>query len=138
MKGGIDNIKNLMMQALEDSDPRSPILLLVKQSMNVKDIVEECREKSRGQNGATKVQCHSLSKGVLDEVEEKISKAAQIGEWIVLENMHLVLEWAPRLESKLALWKPSEVNTRFRIWITSIPVPDFPRSILERSVKIAL
>lgn len=80
----------------------------------------------------------TLGTGVLDEVEEKMSKAAQNGDWLVLENLHLVLDWLPTFEEKISMWKASDLNPRFRMWITSVPVPGFPTSILERSIKVAL
>ena len=79
-----------------------------------------------------------MGKGVQEDVEEKMAKAAQNGDWIILENLHLVLEWLPTFEERIAKWKGAELNARFRMWITSVPVPDFPASILERSIKVAL
>ena len=45
-------------------------------------------------------------------VEEKLTKAALNGDWILLENLNLVEEWLPVLEDKLAKWKENEINTK--------------------------
>jgi len=69
-------MKTLLNQAFEDSDARSPVLLLVTQALNVQDIIQECLTKKSAQIGSVKLWYFSLGKGVLDEVEEKLSKAA--------------------------------------------------------------
>jgi hypothetical protein len=38
----------------------------------------------------------------------------------------------------MSKWKGAEMNPKFRVWITCIPVENFPVSILERSIKVAL
>jgi len=71
-------------------------------------------------------------------VEERMAKAAQNGDWIILENLHLVEDWLPTFEEKMNKWKGPELNARFRMWITCVPVPSFPATILEKSIKVAL
>jgi dynein heavy chain, axonemal len=55
-----------------------------------------------------------------------------------LENLHLADDWLPSFEEKISKWKGAELNPRFRVWITCIPVDNFPPTILERSIKVAL
>jgi dynein heavy chain len=71
-------------------------------------------------------------------VEEKLAKAAQNGDWIILENLHLVEEWLPTLEEKISKWKGPEISARFRMWLTSVPTDKFPSGILEKAIKVAL
>jgi len=40
--------------------------------------------------------------------------------------LHLVEEWLPVLDDKLAKWKENEINTRFRLWIGCTPSTNFP------------
>ena len=134
----MSNVANLLGEAYEDADARSPVLFLVSHALDVQGIVQECLQKKCGQGNSVKVWHFSLGKGVLADVEEKMSKAAQNGDWIILENLHLVLEWLPTFEEKISMWKAAELNPRFRMWITSVSVVDFPTSILERSIKVAL
>lgn len=35
-------------------------------------------------------------------------------------------------------WKGPELNAKFRMWITCVPVDSFPATILEKSIKVAL
>lgn len=41
-RGGLSNIKNLLAEAYEDTNARSPVLFLVTQAINVQEIVHEC------------------------------------------------------------------------------------------------
>lgn len=75
---------------------------MVTQAINVQDIVHECLQKKYGQGNSVKLWYFTLGTGVLDEVEEKMSKAAQNGDWLVLENLHLVLDWLPTFEEKIS------------------------------------
>jgi 2-phosphoglycerate kinase len=79
-----------------------------------------------------------MGKGVEEDVEDRLMRAAQNGDWLILENLHLVPDWLPIFEEKLSKFKGSELNQRFRIWLTSSPVKNFPSSILEKSIKVAL
>ena len=53
--------------------------------------------------------------------------------------MHLVVEWVPMLEEWVGkMAGKGEVNSRFRLWLSSVEVDGFPQSILQRSVKVCL
>jgi len=137
-RSGLNNVKSLLAEAYEDADARSPVFLLVTHAVNIHDLVQDCHHQKCGHGGSVKLWHFQMGKGVQEDVEEKMAKAAQNGDWIILENLHLVLEWLPTFEERIAKWKGAELNPRFRMWITSVPVPDFPASILERSIKVAL
>ena len=137
-RGGLNNIKNLISEAYDDSDARSPVFFLITHSVNVLDIVTEFHQKKMSGSSSLKLQYFSLGKGLEEVVEEKMTKAAQNGDWIILENLHLVDDWLPVFEEKISKWKGAELNPRFRVWITCVPVDSFPANILERSIKVAL
>jgi hypothetical protein len=137
-RGGLNNIKNLISEAYDDSDARSPVFFLITHSVNVLDIVTEFHQKKMSGSSSLKLQYFSLGKGLEEVVEEKMTKAAQNGDWIILENLHLVDDWLSVFEEKLSKWKGAELNPRFRVWITCVPVDTFPANILERSIKVAL
>lgn len=137
-RGGLNNVKTLLQEAYEDSSCRSPIFFLITHSVNIYDLVNDFNQQRMSGGGASKLQHFSLGKGLEEMVEEKMAKAAQNGDWILLENLHLVEDWLPVFEEKMSKWKGSELNTKFRMWITCVPVDNFPASILEKSIKVAL
>jgi len=80
----------------------------------------------------------SLGRGLESSVEDKIIKVAQNGDWLLLENLHLVLNWITKLEEILIKLEKVDVNSKFRLWLSSMPVEEFPPSLLQRSIKISL
>ena len=79
-----------------------------------------------------------MGKGVEQAVEERMIKASASGDWIILENLHVLEDWLPVFEEKLARLNTPQLNPKFRIFLTCVPVPSFPATILEKSIKIAL
>lgn len=74
-RGGVTNIKNLVREAYQDSDCRSPIFFFVTHSVNIFSIVEEFY--SRNNQGSKAILHHySMGKGSEEMVEETLLKSA--------------------------------------------------------------
>ncbi|EDQ88776.1 outer dynein arm heavy chain beta [Monosiga brevicollis MX1] len=82
----------------------------------------------------------SLGQGQEVVAENALDKAAEEGQWVVLENVHLVKKWLPALEKKLeALALTAHDN--FRYFLTAEPAGTraghiIPQGILQACVKI--
>ena len=58
------------------------------------------------------------------------------GQWLMLQNCHLLVKWLQDLEKQLEkLVKP---HPDFRLWLTTEPTPSFPIGILQRSLKVSI
>jgi len=55
------------------------------------------------------------------------------GQWLMLQNCHLLLAFLRILEKELE--QGTVPHPDFRLWITTDPTPMFPISILQRSLK---
>jgi dynein heavy chain len=55
------------------------------------------------------------------------------GQWILLQNCHLLPDFLKILEKELE--QAIEPHPDFRLWITTDPTPVFPVGILQRSLK---
>lgn len=137
-RGGLNNPTTLLGEAYAHSDVRSPVFFLVTHAVNVLEIVSDFHQKRAASFGGVKLQHFSLGQGLEELVGARLEQAAQNGDWIVLENLHLVAEWLPAFEATMATWTGPEVNSRFRVWVSAVPTAGFPASILEKSVKVAL
>lgn len=63
-----------------------------------------------------------------------LEKAASHGQWLMLQNCHLLVKWLMELEKSLErITKP---NPAFRLWITTNPIENFPIGILQKSLKV--
>lgn len=62
-----------------------------------------------------------------------LTMAVANGQWLVLQNCHLLLAFLRTLEKELQ--QTPEPHRDFRLWITADPTPGFPIGILQRSLK---
>ncbi|KDR23427.1 Dynein heavy chain 10, axonemal [Zootermopsis nevadensis] len=81
--------------------------------------------------------CHlSLGQGqgpiALKMLEISIAK----GQWLMLQNCHLLHDFLRILEKKLE--QVANPHPDFRLWLTTDPTPTFPAGILQRSLKVVI
>lgn len=56
------------------------------------------------------------------------------GQWLMLQNCHLLVKWLNDLDKALGqIVKP---HPDFRLWLTTDCIPEFPIGILQRSLKV--
>eukprot|EP00913_Durusdinium_trenchii_P034417 g32198.t1 len=48
------------------------------------------------------------------------------GGWVLLSNCHLMESWMPTLEAIVEQFNPDNMQTSFRLWLTSMPAKSFP------------
>ncbi|CAF1512159.1 unnamed protein product, partial [Didymodactylos carnosus] len=63
-------------------------------------------------------------------------QAQQQGQWLLLQNCHLLIPFLTSLEKELeAVQKP---HSEFRLWMTTEPIRDFPIGLLQKSYKVVV
>ncbi|XP_043507557.1 cytoplasmic dynein 2 heavy chain 1 [Frieseomelitta varia] len=78
----------------------------------------------------------SLGQGQVAQAELSLENACRNGSWILLSNLHLALNWLPRLESLLrSLW--CKKNPATRIWLTTEECVGFYPSLAGLCLKLA-
>lgn len=63
-----------------------------------------------------------------------LENVAVSGEWLMLQNCHLLVRWLVTLEK--ALEKITKPHPDFRLWLTTDPTEGFPIGILQKSLKV--
>ncbi|EDW82538.1 uncharacterized protein Dwil_GK25078 [Drosophila willistoni] len=80
----------------------------------------------------------SLGQGQGPVAENLIDKSLRMGHWVFLQNCHLATSWMRTLETivrNLTLGI-TKAHPDFRLFLSSMPIKEFPISVLQNSVKI--
>ena len=127
-------------ESFKESGPSTPMFFVLSPGGDpVKDV--ELLGESMGYTKAND-NFHNISLGQGQEVvaEEAMEISAENGHWVVLQNIHLVKRWLPKLEKKIEeLAEGSHEN--YRLFLSADPAPNpanhiIPQTILEVSIKI--
>ena len=82
----------------------------------------------------------SVQKGREEVTEKTIRDAAKCGDWVLVENCHLLQSWMHRFEELfeeiLTLAKNEALHSGFRLWCTSEPCAYFPVQVLQEGIKM--
>jgi len=79
----------------------------------------------------------SLGQGQGPIAERLMAEGQQKGNWVCLQNCHLAVSWLPRLDKLLEELRESDsCSEDFRLWLTTMPTPKFPGTILQSALKL--
>jgi len=94
--------------------------------------LEKLAEKSGF--GTNHLKFLSLGQGQGGVALDMIATAAQRGQWLMLQNCHLLVKWLVKLEKALEGLKSP--HPEFRLWLTTSPTDKFPIGILQDALKV--
>ncbi|GAB5581369.1 dynein axonemal heavy chain 17 isoform X1 [Prionailurus iriomotensis] len=127
-------------KSYEESSPSTPIFFILSPGVDpLKDV--EALGKKLGftiDNG----KLHNVSLGQGQEVvaENALDVAAEMGHWVILQNIHLVARWLSTLDKKVERYSTGS-HEDYRVFISAEPAPSpeshiIPQGILENAIKI--
>ncbi|XP_069379878.1 dynein axonemal heavy chain 10 isoform X1 [Paralichthys olivaceus] len=116
----------------EQSTPSSPIIFILSPGSDPASDLMKLAERSGF--GGSKFKFLAMGQGQEKVALQLLENAASRGQWLMLQNCHLLVKWLKDLEKSLErITKP---HPNFRLWITTNPIKDFPIGILQTSLKV--
>ena len=83
----------------------------------------------------------SMGQGQDSRAEAQLHRLAKEGGWLMLQNVHLMQDWLPRLERQLELASEG-AHANFRCFLSAEPPPftyikNMPESIMQGAIKVS-
>ncbi|XP_075250106.1 dynein beta chain, ciliary-like isoform X2 [Convolutriloba macropyga] len=133
-------------ESLKETSPAIPIFFILSPGVDPLVDVEAAGRKMGFTANHGNFHSISLGQGQDTLAENALKTAAKKGHWVILQNVHLVAGWLPRLEKMMNQLKSSdtpeeEPHKDYRVFISAEPPPApemhiIPQGLLEDSVKI--
>jgi dynein heavy chain len=130
-----------MSQAMLESDCSIPFFFVLFPGVEpTKDIREAGVKYNKSISNNTLIEI-SMGQGQEDRANKALVQAAQDGNWVALNNIHLMTTWTRILELKLDEVTPT-AHEEFRCFLSSEapPLPYMqivPESILQNALKVS-
>ena len=123
-----------LMKSFSDSSEKVPLLFVLSTGSDPKNDFQQLAD-SMGR----KVEYVSLGKSMDKVAISKIEETKIKGGWILLQNCHLAISFMPKLEDEIEkLQNSPNLDTNFRLWLTSMSSNKFSINVLKSSIKITM
>ncbi|PIO61608.1 dynein heavy chain [Teladorsagia circumcincta] len=115
---------------LRESSNQEPVLLILAGGADPSQELEKLAANTIGLHNYTSI---SMGQGQEQATIDAIRRASTDGQWLCLQNVHLMLSIIPVIQKELATVTPHE---KFRLWMTTEEENKFPAIMLQRSLKV--
>ncbi|KAI5166248.1 Dynein Heavy Chain 10, Axonemal [Manis pentadactyla] len=116
----------------EQSTPNSPIVFILSPGSDPASDLMKLAERSGF--GGNRLKLLAMGQGQEKLALQLLETAVARGQWLMLQNCHLLVKWLKDLEKSLErITKP---HPDFRLWLTTDPTKGFPIGILQKSLKV--
>ncbi|CAJ1438602.1 unnamed protein product, partial [Effrenium voratum] len=109
-----------MMQTYEESTCNTPMFFVLFPGVDPTSMIEACAGRLGLGEGNGKLANISMGQGQENVAINAVNKAARDGNWVLLQNIHLMQDWLKQLERVLELIEEF-VHQDFRCILTSEP-----------------
>ncbi|XP_038229191.1 dynein axonemal heavy chain 10 [Dermochelys coriacea] len=116
----------------EQSTPNSPIVFILSPGSDpASDLMKLADRMGFGGN---RLKFLAMGQGQEKVALQLLENAVARGQWLMLQNCHLLVKWLIDLEK--ALERITKPHPDFRLWLTTDPTQGFPIGILQKSLKV--
>ncbi|CAH2295752.1 dynein heavy chain 10, axonemal [Pelobates cultripes] len=116
----------------EQSVPSSPIVFILSPGSD--PAIDLMKLAERSGFGGNRLRFLAMGQGQEKVALQLLDVAVSRGQWLMLQNCHLLVKWLKDLEKALEMIRKPHPD--FRLWLTTDPIKDFPIGILQKSLKV--
>ncbi|XP_069880965.1 dynein axonemal heavy chain 10 isoform X1 [Dipodomys merriami] len=116
----------------EQSTPNSPIVFILSPGSDPASDLMKLAERTGF--GGNHLKFLAMGQGQERVALQLLETAVARGQWLMLQNCHLLVKWLKDLEKSLE--KITKPHPSFRLWLTTDPTKGFPIGILQKSLKV--
>ena len=125
-----------LQSTYNDSAAKVPIVFVLTSGADPTQYLLQLA-KSQGYTQGDNLKMVSLGQGQGPIAERLMAEGTQKGHWVCLQNCHLCVSWLPTLDRLLEQLREAEsVSEDYRLWLTTMPTPQFPSTVLQSSLKL--
>ena len=132
-----------LLQAYFDSKPEVPIFFILSPGSNpIKDLEvlggdilpKKIKKKFTKEHGFKYI---AMGQNAEKGAEEELKNCNANGEWLFLQNIHLMPKWLKTLEEKMKEIAKEKGHEDFRLFLSAEPSGNIPVGILEKCIKLS-
>lgn len=126
--------QGIVESSFDDCDYKKPMMFVNAPGVNPNVMVRNMRVEG------TEIEVIAMGENMERIANNKIEEGKTNGSWIMLENLHLMVEWMKELSKMLEDLSSGAsggfINNKFRLFLTTDATDTIPIAIMERSVLI--
>jgi len=128
--------QGIVENSFEDCDYKKPMMFVNAPGVNPNSMVRAMKPEG------TEIDVIALGENMEKIATQKIEEGKASGNWVMLENLHLMADWlkdlSKLLEDLSSGASGSFINNKFRLFLTTDPTDIIPIGVLERSILIII
>ena len=131
---GASFLENIVLDLdgmISEADNRTPLLCLLSTGSDPTNQIEMLA-KNLGQQ----YQQLSMGQGQEEAARRMMSQGMEKGQWIMLQNCHLSVEFCDEIIQTIS--DTENVHENFKMWITTEINKQIPMSLLQMSIKVRI
>jgi len=111
----------------DDSSNATPLIFVLSTGS---DPMKDLLTLAENMGMSEKLKAIALGQGQGAAATKMMEMGQANGDWVCLQNCHLSISWMPELERLCEETNPDKTDEGYRLWLTSMPSPDFPTVVL--------
>ena len=117
-----------------DTDYKTPLIFILSVGADPTSMLLKFAQQS---NYGDRLQTISLGQGQDKKAVKLIEAATKSGDWVMLQNCHLMQKWMTDMEDIVMNFaERKDIDPDFRLYLTSMPAPYFPVAVLQNGIKL--